>query len=55
MNDTAFTMTDDMRSRRATMHQRGEDGTHPDATSSCRLTRSSTWAGTACIAPSVTI
>ena len=27
MNDTAFTMTDDMRSRRATMHQRGEDGT----------------------------
>ncbi len=26
MNDTAFTMTDDMRSRRATMHQRGEDG-----------------------------
>jgi len=27
MNDTSFTMTDDMRSRRATMHQRGEDGT----------------------------
>ena len=26
MNDTAFTMTDDMRSRRATMHQRGDDG-----------------------------
>ena len=26
MNETAFTMTDDMRSRRATMHQRGEDG-----------------------------
>lgn len=26
MNDTAFTMTDDMRSRRASMHQRGEDG-----------------------------
>ncbi len=27
MNETAFTMTDEMRSRRATMHQRGEDGT----------------------------
>jgi methyl acetate hydrolase len=27
MNDTAFTMTDDMRSRRAAMHQREEDGT----------------------------
>ena len=27
MNDTAFTMTDDMRSRRATMHQRAEVGT----------------------------
>lgn len=26
MNETAFTMTEDMRSRRATMHQRGEDG-----------------------------
>jgi methyl acetate hydrolase len=26
MNDTAFTMTDDMRSRRASMHQRGDDG-----------------------------
>jgi methyl acetate hydrolase len=27
MNDTAFTMTDDMRPRRAAMHQREEDGT----------------------------
>jgi methyl acetate hydrolase len=27
MHDTAFTMTDDMRSRRASMHQRDEDGT----------------------------
>jgi methyl acetate hydrolase len=26
MNETAFTMTEDMRSRRASMHQRGEDG-----------------------------
>lgn len=26
MSDTAFTMTDDMRARRATMHQRGDDG-----------------------------
>ncbi|MCA1717606.1 MAG: beta-lactamase family protein [Actinobacteria bacterium] len=27
MDTTAFTMTDEMRSRRATVHQRGEDGT----------------------------
>ena len=26
MNETAFTMTEDMRARRATLHQRGEDG-----------------------------
>jgi methyl acetate hydrolase len=26
MNETAFTMTEDMQARRATLHQRGEDG-----------------------------
>ena len=55
MKDTAFKIGPSQRARLAKIHQRDDKGALAPSSSSCRRTRSSTWAAAASTAPPATI